>query len=138
MPLLLILMFPLAEIAAFIIVGREIGVVLTLALIVASSAVGLSLLRNASALTLLRLQRRQGNPSAVIAEGGAQVLAGLLLVIPGFLTDIAAIAVLLPSVRRFVLGLIGARAIVPAGIRPSSGPVNPTVIDGDFRRLDRE
>jgi UPF0716 protein FxsA len=130
MPLILILIFPLAEIAAFIMVGREIGVFATLGLIVVSSLLGLGLLREAGILTAMRLQRREGNPATVLAEGGVRMLAGLLLFIPGFLTDIAAVAVLLPSVRRYALRFIG-RKTAGASVQ------HPEIIDGDFRRIDR-
>lgn len=130
MPLILILIFPLAEIAVFIVVGREIGVLATLGLIVISSLLGLGLLREAGILTALRLQRREGNPATVLAEGGVRMLAGLLLLIPGFLTDIAALGVLLPAVRRYVLRFIGKKTASAAGEQPK-------VIDGDFRRIDR-
>src|ERR1700733_1548908 len=96
MPLLLILLFPLAEIATFILVGGAIGVVRTLGLVIVSALVGIVMLRDAGVMTALKLQRQKGNPAAVLAEGGARMLAGLLLLIPGFLPDIEAILGLIP------------------------------------------
>lgn len=140
MPLILILIYPLSEIAAFIIVGRQIGVFATLALIVASSLAGLSLLRGAGAIAALKLQRREGNPTAILAEGGVRMLAGLLLLIPGFLTDLAAIAVLVPAVRRFMLSFFRGSVTISgkATFSHRSQPdAPPTLIDADFKRLDR-
>lgn len=128
----LILLFPLAEIAGFILVGRAIGVMPTLALIVASSIVGLTLLRDAGLSTILELQRGRTAPGKVLADGGARMLAGLLLLIPGFLTDIAAAALLVPGVRKRLVGF--ASPAPGASARRQDGAAQ--VIEGDFRHLD--
>jgi UPF0716 protein FxsA len=140
MPLLLILLFPLAEIATFILVGGAIGVVRTLGLVIVSALVGVIMLRDAGVMTALKLQRQKGNPAAILAEGGARMLAGLLLLIPGFLTDIAAILVLIPATRRLLFGRLAASAQSAGPAQPDMRTPNmrPDVIEGDFRRLDRE
>ena len=131
----IVLLFPLAEIATFILVGREIGIVPTLALVIASSAIGAVMLRDAGLLMLLRLERNRENPAAVLAEGGARMLAGLLLLIPGFLSDLAALAILAPGLRRPML----TGALHVARGRGSRAPsADPTIVEGDFRRLDRD
>ncbi len=133
MPLLLILLFPLAEIATFIIVGGAIGVVRTLGLVIVSSLVGVIMLRDAGVMTALKLQREKGNPAAILAEGGARMLAGLLLLIPGFLTDIAAILVLIPATRSLLFGKLAAAA---ARQRPARshrrGPTSSKGISGGW------
>jgi UPF0716 protein FxsA len=135
MPLLLLLLFPLAEIATFIIVGGKIGLVRTLALVIVSAIVGIIMLRDAGAMTALKLQRQKGNPATILAEGGTRMLAGVLLLIPGFLTDIAAILILIPAVRRAIIARLGKNA--PAS--PTTRTETPSqIIDGDFRRLDGE
>jgi UPF0716 protein FxsA len=135
MPLLLLLIFPLAEIATFIVVGGVIGVVRTLALVIVSAIIGIIMLRDAGAMTALKLQRQRGNPATILAEGGTRMLAGVLLLLPGFLTDIAAILVLIPALRRAVVVRLSKTGATPArgGTEPSS-----KIIDGDFRRLDGE
>jgi UPF0716 protein FxsA len=135
MPLLLVLLFPLAEIATFIIVGGAIGLLRTLGLIVVSSLIGMTMLRDAGVMTALKLQREKGNPAAILAEGGTRMLAGLLLLIPGFLTDIAAILVLIPVTRGLLFGKLAAGAASPGTAQSTT---RPDVIEGDFRRLDRE
>lgn len=131
---LLLLLFPLAEIAGFILVGRAIGVVSTLALVVASAIVGLALLRDAGLMTVQRLQRGFEAPATILAEGGARMAAGLLLLIPGFLTDIAAAALLVPSLRRALARRFAPEAAGPAAARREAAP---GVIEGEFRRIDR-
>jgi UPF0716 protein FxsA len=141
MPLLLILVLPLAEIATFIVVGNAIGVLRTLVLIVISAAVGFVMLRDAGIMTAFRLQRqssergRGGDQAAILAEGGTRMLAGLLLLIPGFLTDFAALLILIRPIRDFLLKAVR----LPSARTPGNGekpPTHPDVIDGDFRRLD--
>jgi UPF0716 protein FxsA len=128
MPLLLFLMFPLAEIAAFILVGKAIGVLATLALVAAGSAIGAVMLRDAGVLTALRLQAGAGNPATILAEGGARMLAGLLLLIPGFLTDLAALAVLVPALRAPLLRVVPVNRQQPRD--------RPDVIEGQFHEID--
>jgi len=135
MPLLLLLLFPLAEIATFIIIGGKIGLVRTLALVIVSAMVGIIMLRDAGAMTALKLQRQKGNPTTILAEGGTRMLAGMLFLIPGFLTDIAAILILIPAVRRVLFARLGKTNMAA----PSTRTEPPSqIIDGDFRRLDGE
>ncbi len=132
MPLLLILIYPLAEIASFILIGRVIGLFATLALVAASSVLGAVMLRDAGAATMLRLERRPANPALILAEGGTRMLAGFLLVIPGFLTDIAAFLVMVPGLRNPLTRRFAGK---PRDRQSHPAPP-PYVIDGDFRRLD--
>lgn len=135
MPLLLVLLFPLAEIATFIIVGGAIGLARTLALVVVSSAIGAIMLRDAGVATVLKLQRQSRNPAVILAEGGTRMLTGLLLLIPGFLTDLVAILLLVPAMRRRLLSRLQRSGSAPDAGKPG---VPTQVIDGDFRRLDSE
>ncbi len=135
MPLLLLLLFPLAEIATFIVVGGAIGIVRTLGLVVVSALIGGVMLRDAGVMTALKLQRERGNQAAILAEGGTRMLAGLLLLIPGFLTDIAAILVLIPALRKMIFSKPQSGG---APTRRATEQTGATVIDGDFRRLDSE
>jgi len=124
----LFLLYPLAEIALFILVGRAIGVLPTLGLVVASSVIGMTMLREAGLATAIRLERARDAPARILAEGGTRMLAGLLLLIPGFLTDLVAAAILIPGVRRAV-----AARFVPGS---AQGRTRQPVIEGEFRRLD--
>jgi UPF0716 protein FxsA len=134
MPVLLFVIYPLSEIAAFILMGEAIGVLATLALIVASSVLGFVMLRDAGIVAASRSLRTGANPVASLAEGGPRIAAGLLLMVPGFLSDLAAFAILIPQVRAFLLGRLAGGAV--GGRRQPSRP-KTEVIEGDFRRLDR-
>ena len=97
-----LLLLPLIEIAGFVIVGRQIGVFPTLALTVATSVAGGMLLRHQGFGVMARIRNEVAagrDPSRELAHGVMIMLAGLLLLIPGFFTDIIGILLFLPPVR---------------------------------------
>lgn len=108
-PLAILLLLPLAEIATFVFVGKYIGVLATLALIILSGAAGLLLLRIQGAGVLRRLQtesRNEKGPAREITHGAMIVVGAFLLLIPGFLTDILGILLFIPFVRELVWSLV--------------------------------
>jgi len=122
--LLALLMLPMAELAAFIAVAATIGFALALALILAGSFAGALILRHAggSHIARMRVAVGSGHFTALQADGLGTftLLAGILLLIPGFITDAAAILVLLAPLRR----------MLSAGIRRGHGrPAKDGVID---------
>jgi UPF0716 protein FxsA len=99
---LLVLIALLAEIASIILVGRAVGVGATLALILLGILAGGYLLRWQGPATLMQVRgdmaaRRM--PARTLAEGALKALAAILLIMPGFLSDIVALLLLLPPVR---------------------------------------
>ena len=109
---LLLLLLPLAEIAAFVVVGKAIGALATVGLTVISSVIGLLLLRSAGAGILRKLagQGRDGQaPGRELVQGGMTVFGSILLIIPGFITDCLGLLLLIPVVRQSVWKLIGQR-----------------------------
>ena len=105
MGLLLFVIFigvPFAEIYVLLQVGRAIGVLNTLGLLVLVSLVGAWLAKQAGLTVLRRMQAtiRAGRvPGTELVDGFLVLLAGALMITPGFLTDIVAIFLLLPPVR---------------------------------------
>ena len=75
-----------------------------------------------------------------------RVLAAGLLIIPGFLTDLVAIALLIPAVQRLIIATVAARVRMPD--TPFEAPFEApqgrsargdiTVIDGEFERIDEK
>lgn len=105
--LLALLLLPILEIAGFILVGGAIGLWPTLLLIIASGMAGVLVLRSRALLTLPEFRAAMaadGDPMAPLAHGALLTAAGVLLVLPGFLTDILALLLLVPAVRRAVIG----------------------------------
>ncbi|MDX8456681.1 FxsA family protein [Mesorhizobium sp. VK9D] len=112
---LFLLLLPLLEIAGFVIVGREIGALATVGLVILSSVAGSLLLRHQGfgVMTRVRTEMDAGrDPSRQLAHGAMIVLAAILLIIPGFITDIFAILLLLPPVRDFAWRLLKSRIVM--------------------------
>lgn len=99
---LLFIAATLLEIFVFIEVGSAIGAWSTIALILLSAIVGLSLVRIQGFYTLMEAQRKMnlGEPPArEMLSGMMLAVSGVLLVLPGFVSDIGGLLLLLPPVR---------------------------------------
>lgn len=111
----LFLGLPLAEIATFVLVGRQIGVLATIGLVVAATTAGVLLLRAQGFNAAQRLRRAAADGSIEgrdLADSALIMLAGILLVIPGFLTDIAGLLLFIPPIRRLVRRGFGDRVTI--------------------------
>ena len=148
MPLLaLLLLVPvLAEITVFIVVGRWIGVLATLVLFIAIGVIGSLLLKRQGMRALREMQAalaRGEPPAEPVAHAALLVLAALLLIFPGFLSDLMALPLLLPPVRRLVIRWLGVQAkrrggftVWPGGRGPGGqGMGGGTVIDADYTEV---
>ncbi|HKY75399.1 MAG TPA: FxsA family protein [Acidimicrobiia bacterium] len=96
---------PFAEIYVLLQVGHAIGVVNTLGLLILISVVGAWLAKREGLGVLRRMQRSIDSgrvPGTELVDGFLILLAGALMLTPGFLTDILAILLLLPPVRAVV------------------------------------
>ena len=100
-----ILLLPAAEIAAFVLVAALIGVTGALLLMLTTTLAGILVLRQAGCgrIARFRVAVSQAEMTGFEANGIGvlTVLAGLLLVLPGFLTDLVGIALLIVPVRRW-------------------------------------
>ncbi|HEY4344037.1 MAG TPA: FxsA family protein [Parvibaculum sp.] len=108
---LALILVPIAEIAIFIKVGSLIGVVPTVGLVVAIAVFGTWLLKRQGLRTFTKAQaafNRGEMPVGELLDGSFLVLAALLMVTPGLLTDVLGFALLVPAVRR-LLGPLVAR-----------------------------
>lgn len=120
----LFLLMPLAEIAAFIFVGREVGVGMTLLLVLASAIAGAALLRIQGLGVLRKIQQAPqtgSDPGRQLVHGVMIVVAAFLLIIPGFISDIIGLLLFIPAVRDLGWSLLKNRlTIVTAGM--ATGP----------------
>lgn len=99
---ILFLLMPIAEIVTFIVVGREIGVGMTLLLILASAIAGAVLLRIQGFGVLRKIQQASQtgtDPGRQLVHGVMIVIAAFLLIIPGFISDIIGLLLFIPAVR---------------------------------------
>lgn len=99
-----VLALPFLELAAFIAVAAAIGFGWALSLILAGSLAGALILRRAggSHISRIRTALDQGSFVALQADtsGGLMLLAGILLLIPGFISDVVALSLMIASLRR--------------------------------------
>lgn len=113
--LLGLIALPIIEIAIFIKVGQTIGLLPTLALIIGAALLGGMLLRQQGVAVIgqLRSNVSAGRmPARNIADAMMIGLASLLLVLPGFLSDIVAVLLLLPPVRSWIYAALASRVTV--------------------------
>ena len=120
--LLLILLFivvPLAELAVIIQVGQAIGVLPTIAILLADSILGGILMRAQGRAAWRRFNEamRAGRmPHREALDGALVIFGGALLLTPGFISDILGLLLLIPPTRavarRIAGGLIARRAFV--------------------------
>ena len=106
MPILFIIfvVVPIIEIALFIQAGDWFGLGPTLAMIVVTAVIGVSLLRQQGLSTLSKAQQKmnQGEiPAMEMVEGIMLAVAGALLITPGFFTDTIGFLLLVPALRRY-------------------------------------
>jgi UPF0716 protein FxsA len=106
-----LLALPAAEIAVFILVALAIGWLWTIALFLATSVIGIIVLKRSGRADLDRfrsaLTRDGAGAIHFEAPGLAAMIGGILLVFPGFITDVAGALLFLPPVRRWVRATIG-------------------------------
>lgn len=138
--LLLLLLAPLLEIWLLIYVGSHLGAGPTIALVVLAAVLGVALIRRVGLSTLTRANQRirAGEvPAQEMGEGLVLVIAGLLLILPGFATDAVGLIFLLPFVRRRLLA-----PWVRMQKRTYAGRSDPsrtgTTLEGEYRREDDE
>ena len=137
--LLLFLVVPLAEIYLLIEIGSAFGAAPTIVLVVLTAVVGAALMRAQGIATLLRARASMAAgevPAIELIEGAVILVAGALLLTPGFVTDAVGFACLVPALRRHLI----VRAILARAApmhRPRPGPSrNARIIEGEFRHSD--
>lgn len=102
-PLLAIFLYVYIEISIFIQVAHVLGVFLTLILVIFTSVIGMSLIRNQGFKNFLLMQQKMQageSPAAEMIKSVSLIISGLLLVIPGFFTDFLGLLLLLPPVQK--------------------------------------
>lgn len=109
--LLGLLALPFLELAVFIAVAATIGFAWALLLVVATSLSGALVLRHAGGDHIARarvaMQNRSITSFQADGAGALILLAGILLLIPGFITDVAGLLLLLAPLRRVLAGIFG-------------------------------
>lgn len=133
----LLLAIPLLEIAVFVVIGGQIGILATLGLVLATAVAGSILLRIQGFGVLARVRRtlNEGHmPGRDLVHGVMILVAGILLLTPGFVTDTLGFLLFIPAVRDAGWAFLRNRiVVVGAGAGPGGrGPERDKVIDLDM------
>ena len=152
---LLFILVPIVEIALLIQVSEVIGGFATIALVIVTAIVGAKLVKQQGmgAIQNVQLQMAQGQmPAQDLFSGLCVVIAGVLLVTPGIVTDIFGFLLLTPFIRNKLAAGLASQATVRMSSQANQGSAHfqyqsktttheepnhqPTTIDGEFERKD--
>ncbi len=139
--LLLVLGLPIAEIAAFVVIGGEIGVLATLAWVFLAALAGMVVIRLQGVATALQLQAalsRDELPARALFDGACVTVAGMLMLFPGFVSDAVAILLLLPPLRALAFQLIARRIAAHVSVTRAGAPRGRrgVVIEGEYSAVE--
>ncbi len=127
MPLFLFVLIPIVEMWILIEVGSRIGALPTIALVVLTASIGLSLLKRQGLATILSARRKMDQgaiPASELVNGVMIAVGGALLLTPGFVTDTFGFLLLIPQTRQWVL------------FRLIDRYRDKIIIEGEYRRVD--
>jgi len=134
--LLFIILIPAIEIFLFIKIGSEIGAITTILLIFTTAIVGVYYAKYEGLNTLksgfAQISKNKA-PTREMISGAAIAIAALLLIIPGFATDIFGFLILLPFTRNFFL-----RRFLNKFKNKNEKVEKNNFIDGDFEDIEDE
>ena len=132
--LLLIIIIPVIEIFLFIKIGSQIGAITTILLIFTTAVVGVYYAKYEGLNTLkagfTQLSKNEA-PTYEMISGAAIAFAALLLIIPGFATDILGFLLIFPVTRKFIFGKFAKK------FKKTKTEKN-NFIDGDFEDIEDE
>ena len=130
--LLSIILVPIVEIYLFIKIGAKIGAFTTILLIFITAIAGILYARYEGLNTLRSAYSqmiKQETPAYEIISGAAIAFAALLLIIPGFATDIIGFLIIFPITRKLILGKVSTKI-------KKKEPDNNNFIDGEFEDIE--
>ena len=141
---ILFITVPLIELFLFLVIGQRIGIVATFAIILLTGFLGAALAKSQGMRAYARYREAivQGNiPHDAVLDGFLILVAGALLLTPGFLTDTIGFLLLVPRIRIFArerienslrdrLRFVGASQ-TPARPKNSNGPVGVITVEAE-------
>ena len=132
--LIAIILVPIIEIYLFIKIGSQIGALTTITLIFVTAILGVIYARYEGLNTLksafVQLVKNE-IPVYEIISGAAITFAALLLIIPGFATDIIGFLLIFPLSRKFVLKILSSKFQMKK-------KTNEKFIDGEYEEIEKE
>lgn len=135
---ILFLTIPLIEITILIEIGKVFGAGYTIALVIGTAALGAALLRHQGLSTLAKVQMNmnQGHlPATELVEGLILLIAGALLLTPGFFTDVFGFLVLIPTLRQRIAQSLLSN-FIQSHINTSKQTASGNIIDAEHWESD--
>ncbi|MDB5538451.1 MAG: FxsA protein [Devosia sp.] len=120
---LVFLVVPLIEIAFFVVIGNAIGLWPTLAGVLATAIIGSLVIRHQGLSLINEIRSTVGRgqlPARALADAMLVGLAGLLLLLPGYFTDLIGILLLIPPVRSAIYAYLKSKVTVVAATARSA------------------
>lgn len=121
----LFMVVPLVEIAFFVVIGNAIGLWPTLAGVLVTAVVGSLVLRHQGFALFREIQETTARgllPARALADGMMVGIAGVLLLTPGYFSDLLGILLLLPPVRTAIYAFLKSRIQVVTPGMAGYGP----------------
>ena len=132
--LIAIILVPVIEIYLFIKIGSQIGALTTITLIFVTALLGIMYARYEGLNTLrsgfTQLIKNE-LPAYEIISGAAIAFAALLLIIPGFATDIIGFLIIFPFTRKLIFKSLSSKF-------PMKKKVDENLIDGEYEDIDKK
>ena len=132
--LLLIILIPIVEIYLFIKIGSQIGAFTTISLIFVTAIIGVYYARYEGLNTLksgvTQLYKNQ-MPLFELMSGAALAVAALLLILPGFATDLLGFLIIFPLTRKIIFQLLSKKT-------KSEMHIKDDLIEGEYEDKDNE
>ena len=136
---ILFLVVPFVDIYLLVEIGARIGAPWTILLVVMTAIVGAWLVRVQGLATWRRFQAslaRNELPATAVVEGSCLLIAGALLLTPGFFTDAVGFACLIPPLRRALISHLLQRSVWKVAQSPTQPRNSSAPIDGNYKRID--
>lgn len=128
---ILFILFPLMELWAFVEASGEIGFFTAVLLLILSAALGSALIRHQGFQTVIAMHdamERGKIPLDALFDGFCIVGAGFLLILPGFISDVLAILLLMPHLRKILRSFIKKH--------PKWHSSDTTIIEGEYEHIE--
>ena len=130
--LLLIILIPIIEIYLLIKIGSQIGAITTILLIFATAIIGIYYAKYEGLNTIksgfIQLSKNEA-PAFEILSGAIIALAAVLLIVPGFVTDIIGFLLIFPTTRKLIIKNISRKYRDKENLKKD-------YIDGDFEDIE--
>ena len=129
---LAIILVPIIEIYLLIKIGGQIGAITTIFLVFTTAIIGVYYAKYEGLNTLKSgfLQLRNNEPPTYeVISGAAIALGALLLIIPGFATDLSGFLIIFPVTRKYIFNVFGKKII-------NKKKQNKDFIEGDYEDID--